>query len=205
MLGVIEDLLVHAAVLPDDEHHQRRSHVDQFHPDDLLLRGARRHREPRVLREPAEELRRAFEDLLQVDDRLGEVRGDLAPLPLAELAADGQRVHVVAIADVGGIRPALVCGCERYPSSSSAAISLRIVALETPSPACSATASEPTGSPGARRTPRPHAAPRPCGLPVRDGCPSCTDATSTLRPGVLMPERRCGRVNPWDASRVERA
>ena len=32
------------------------------------------------------------------------------------------------------MRPALVCGWVRNPSSSSAAISLRIVALETPRP-----------------------------------------------------------------------
>src|SRR5688500_9120344 len=45
------------------------------------------------------------------------------------------------------MRPALVWGCVRKPSSSRAAISLRIVALETPRPELSAIVSDPTGSP----------------------------------------------------------
>ena len=45
-----------------------------------------------------------------------------------------------------GIRPALVCGAVIRPSSSSSAISLRIVAGDTPSSWRSAIAFEPTGS-----------------------------------------------------------
>ena len=45
-----------------------------------------------------------------------------------------------------GIRPALVCGCEIKPASSSTAISLRIVAGDTPRPCLAAKVLEPTGS-----------------------------------------------------------
>lgn len=45
-----------------------------------------------------------------------------------------------------GMRPALVCGWAMYPSSSSAAMSLRTVAGETPSRWRSVSAFEPTGS-----------------------------------------------------------
>ncbi len=45
-----------------------------------------------------------------------------------------------------GTRPALVCGCAMYPSSSSEAMSLRTVALETPRLCRSTIALEATGS-----------------------------------------------------------
>ena len=45
-----------------------------------------------------------------------------------------------------GIRPALVCGWAISPSSSSAAMSLRTVAGETPRPCRSTSALLPTGS-----------------------------------------------------------
>lgn len=45
-----------------------------------------------------------------------------------------------------GMRPALVCGWVMYPSSSSTAMSLRTVALDTPRLCRSTRALEPTGS-----------------------------------------------------------
>ena len=45
-----------------------------------------------------------------------------------------------------GMRPAEVCGAVIKPSSSSAAMSFRIVALETPKWCRSTKAFEPTGS-----------------------------------------------------------
>ena len=54
--GPVDDLFVDPAVLADGQDHDGRAHVDQLEADDRLLRGARRDREPRVLREPREQL-----------------------------------------------------------------------------------------------------------------------------------------------------
>jgi hypothetical protein len=89
-------------VLADGEDHHRGAHVDQLEADDRLLGGPGRDREARILREPAEQLHGALENLLQVHDRLGEVPGDRSTMCLPESDPVGQGVYVVAVGRVGG-------------------------------------------------------------------------------------------------------
>ena len=79
-LRPVEDPLVHAAVLADGEDHHRRPHVDQLQANDRLLGHRRRNRETGVLRQPREQLHASLQDLLEVEDRLGEIARDRAPL-----------------------------------------------------------------------------------------------------------------------------
>ena len=101
-LGAVEDPLVDASVLTDGEDHHGRPHVDQLQPHDRLLGRRRRHGETGVLRQAREQLHAPLQDLFEVEDRLGEVARDRAALRVAEPAAGRERVHVVAVADVGG-------------------------------------------------------------------------------------------------------
>ena len=104
--------------------------------------------EPGVLGEPAEELDRALQDLLEVEDRLGEVRGDRPALGVAEPPAGGRVVDVVAVARVGrdpsGARVRVASG-SRAPRARPARCgswrSRRRARVR------SATVSDPTGSP----------------------------------------------------------
>ncbi len=88
-------------MLPDGEDHHRRAHVDQLETHDRLLGGSRRDGEARVLREPAEQLHGSLEDLLEVEDGLGEVAGDRPAVRVSEAEAVGLCVHVVAVSRVG--------------------------------------------------------------------------------------------------------
>ena len=54
VLGPVHHLLVHPPVLADGEDHQGGTHVDQLEADQLLVRCARRNREPRVLGQPGQ-------------------------------------------------------------------------------------------------------------------------------------------------------
>ncbi len=83
VIGTIDDLLVHPAVLSDREDQQGRAHVDRLEPYELFVGRPGRYGQARVLREPRQELHRPLQHLFEVQDHVGEVRRDLrvaAPL-----------------------------------------------------------------------------------------------------------------------------
>src|SRR5581483_10669812 len=101
ILRSIDDGLLDASMLPDDEHHDAGAHVDELDAEDRLLPHSGGNGQPRVLGHPGKQKGRALQHLLEVAHRLREEPRERATLRVAEPPARRKRVDIPAVPQIG--------------------------------------------------------------------------------------------------------